>query len=97
MQETYENKICIAMTPMGVIMGKYCEGGLIDLRSVQLKQERDSLSIQFKFLVGDPKFMVLGGVPFYFVEDKELCTLYTEEVSGIKITSEFPKPNSIIH
>ncbi len=86
--DTMENKIVIALTPLGLIIGRMVEGVLTSPRTLMAnksKESKEAINVGFQELIGSPELFFLGAVPHYISENVSLNELYIQVVSGIKI------------
>jgi hypothetical protein len=89
MKPMFETQICIALTPLGLVIGKMAEGLLTFPRIliVSAGKTANTLSLEFKRIIGDPKLFDIGESPAYVSEDSEMNLLYLEETTGIKLVN----------
>lgn len=96
-----QNAIFIALVNnLGLIIGKpileaqrngaFLFVGLKNPRTALMNKQNDDL--KFVALIGEPEeFMFGSDKPVHYeVKDKKILSLYTDEVSGIKVTSHMP-------
>ena len=84
--DTMENKIVVALTPMGLIMGRHAEGVLINPKAfIVNNNDKGEGTIKFLNILGDPDIFFIGGAPYYISENPSINELYVESVSGIKV------------
>ena len=85
--ETMEKKIVVALTPMGLVIGRMAEGILTRPKVLNIIQgeEPGSVRVGFKSILGDPELFFLGDCCYYISENAEISDLYIEATTGIKV------------
>jgi hypothetical protein len=83
--DTMENKIIIALTPLGLIIGRMAEGIVTSPKVLLIQNVDGAIKIGFKDIIGDPELFFLGSAPYYISENADLNELYFETVTSIKL------------
>uniref|UniRef100_A0A6M3LLV1 Uncharacterized protein n=1 Tax=viral metagenome TaxID=1070528 RepID=A0A6M3LLV1_9ZZZZ len=84
--DTMENKIVVALTPMGLIMGRYAEGILTNPRAFTVNNnDKGEGTVRFLNIIGDPDIFFIGNASYYLSENPSINELYVDSVSSIRV------------
>ncbi len=93
MPKTLENQICIAITPMGLVIGRISEQELSDprLMVINKSEKGKQIIIQFQKIISEPSLFFLGACASFISENEDINNAYTEDISGIEVVEVIPE------